>query len=169
MYELLLFTGGVYKFDEFGEFIDDIGGLIIEMESFKVSRGMYFLSEEIKVLLIVPEKEISEIENYAKNVKGNIESVLMKDEEIEKTILIFEIYKNCKINQGTTKEKLLTHLSSNPDFIQIKEFNISTPHEKEDFSEKISELLTLMEEMNILEKITSESKDDFYKISLKKE
>ncbi|WP_225370597.1 methyl-coenzyme M reductase family protein [Methanobrevibacter arboriphilus] len=42
MYELLLFTGGIYKFNEFKEFIDDLGGLIIEMESFKISRGMYF-------------------------------------------------------------------------------------------------------------------------------
>ncbi|WP_042704343.1 methyl-coenzyme M reductase family protein [Methanobrevibacter arboriphilus] len=54
MYELLLFTGGIYKFNEFKEFIDDLGGLIIEMESFKVSRGMYFLSEEVKVLILVP-------------------------------------------------------------------------------------------------------------------
>jgi len=91
MYKLLLFTGGIYKFNEFEEFIEDIGGLIIQIDSFKINRGMYFLSEEIKVLIIVPSEEENELKTIAKQIKGNIKTIAMKESEIEKIVLIFEI------------------------------------------------------------------------------
>lgn len=157
MYELLLFTGGIYKFDEFKEFIDDIGGLIVEMESFKVSRGMYFLSEEMKVLIIAPEEEKELIKDFAKKIKVNIEPVLMEDKEIEKVILIFEIHKKLQITKNINIENIIEYLLDNPDFIKIKNCNSENICNENTFDEKIKELLILMEEMNIIEKIEKEN------------
>jgi len=152
MYELLLFTGGVYKFDEFKEFIDDIGGLIIEMESFKVSRGMYFLSEEMKVLIIVPKEEKQIIKDFAKKIKGNIEPVLMENKEIEKIILIFEIHRKLQITEFMNIKDIINHLLDKPDFINIKDCSLENMCDENGFLEKINEILILMEEMNIIEK-----------------
>jgi len=155
MYELLLFTGGVYKFDEFKEFIDDIGGLIIEMESFKVSRGMYFLSEEMKVLIIAPEEEKQIIKDFAKKIKGHIEPIQMKDEEFEKVILIFEIHRKLQIAEFMNIDDIIKHLLDKPDFINIKNCslkNICDEMDENGFLEKTNGLLILMEKMNIIEK-----------------
>ncbi len=182
MYELLLFTGGIYKFNEFKEFIDDLGGLIIEMESFKVSRGMYFLSEEVKVLILVPIGEKKEITQFAKKIKGSIEPVLMEEKECEKVILIFEIYKKLKINELTSIEIIIDHLINNTNFIEIKNLKNELPYEKyeknkiersitnfqikkenykkEEFLEKIIDLLIIMEKMKIIE--TVEKKESAY-------
>ncbi|BBL61455.1 MAG: hypothetical protein ISP01_00735 [Methanobrevibacter arboriphilus] len=182
MYELLLFTGGIYKFNEFKEFIDDLGGLIIEMESFKVSRGMYFLSEEVKVLILVPIGEKKEITHFAKKIKGSIEPVLMEEKECEKVILIFEIYKKLKINELTSIEIIIDHLINNTNFIEIKNLKNELPYEKyeknkiersitnfqikkenykkEEFLEKIIDLLIIMEKMKIIE--TVEKKESAY-------
>lgn len=151
MYELLLFTGGIYKFDEFKEFIDDIGGLIIEMESFKVSRGMYFLSEEMKVLIITPEEEKNIIKEFAKKIKGNIEPVLMEDKESEKVAIIFEIHKKLQIREFLNIESIEKHLLNKPDFITIKNCNLENICNENNFSEKIIEILSLMEDMAIIE------------------
>ena len=164
MYELLLFTGGVYKFDEFKEFIEDIGGLIVQINSLEISRGMYFLSEEIKVLLIVPSKEENELKVIAKQIKGNIKTIAMKESEIEKIVLIFEIYKNLKINESMDLKTIIHYLKSNQDFIKLEEEckfeNICNYNE---FIEKILELLFIMEKMKIIVKI--EKKENYeYKL-----
>ncbi|MCL2687391.1 MAG: hypothetical protein FWE58_02525 [Methanobrevibacter sp.] len=166
MYELILFTGGVYKFDEFEEFIDDLGGLIIEMESFKFNRGMYFLSEEMRVLVLIPEKENEELKRFVKRIKGTLDSVQMKDTDLEKVILIFEIYKIFEINETMNFESIIAYLSDSPDFIQLKNFKINNPHKQENFSKNIEKLLIMMEEMKLIKKIEKE-KSDYYKINLK--
>jgi hypothetical protein len=165
MYDLVLFTGGVYQFDKFEEFIDDIGGLIIEMESFKINRGMYFLSEEMRVLTLIPEIELSEVKNLANDIKGMIEPVEMLDNELEKVILIFEIYKIFKIFESMNFKTILKHLSNDPDFVKVKNFKIQNPHKQKNFTEKIEKLLVMMEDMNLIEKI--QNKDLLYKIALK--
>ena len=165
MYELLLFTGGVYKFDEFTELIDDIGGLIIEMESFKVNRGMYFLSEEMRVLIVIPEEEKEIIKSFAKKIKGNIEPILMENKEIEKVILIFEIHKKLQIAEFINIDNIITYLLSNPDFINIKNYSLKGIYD-ERILENIEDVLILMEEMNIIEKIERDS-SVHYKIKSK--
>ncbi|MEA4957664.1 hypothetical protein SDC9_08626 [bioreactor metagenome] len=163
MYELLLFTGGVYKFNEFKEFIEDIGGLIIEMESFKISRGIYFLSEEINVLILAPVGEKEEIEFFAKNIKGSIEQVKMEEKESEKVIIIFEIYKKLKINKLSSIDEIVANLIDNNEFIKIKNRKNEITINKEEFLEKITNLLILMEEMEIIKRIEKE-KTSYFKI-----
>jgi len=157
MYELLHFNGGVYKFDDFKEFIEDIGGLIIEMESFKISRGMYFLSEEMNVLIIVPKEEKENVNSFAVKIKGRIESVLMENKEIEKAIIIFEIYKKLQINDSINIDTITRYLLDKPDFININKYSLENIIDKNDFPEEISELLILMEKMNIIEKFKKDN------------
>jgi len=164
MYKLLLFTGGVYKFNEFKEFIEDIGGLIVQMDSFEINRGMYFLSEEIKVLIIVPSDEENELKAIVKQIKGNIKTIAIKESEIEKIVLIFEIYKNLKTNEFMDLTTIIHCLKNNQDFVKIegtcKFENICNYNE---FKEKILELLFIMEKMKIIVKI--EKKDNYeYKL-----
>ena len=165
MYKLLLFTGGVYKFNEFEEFVEDIGGLIVQIESLKISRSMYFLSEEIKVLIIIPSKEENELKTLAKQIKGNIKTIDMKESEIEKIVLIFEIYKNLKTNEYMDLKTIIHYLKNNQDFIKLEEeYKFENICNYDEFKEKIFELLYIMEEMKIIERIR---KKEIYEYKLK--
>lgn len=193
MYKLLLFSGGIYKFSEFEEFIEDIGGFIVKIDSFKISRGMYFLAEEIKVLLVAPSVEIEELMIFAKNIKGSIEKIDVEDIEKEKIILLFEIYKNLKINETLSfLNDIVNILKNKTDFISLDGFEIDktffnnemeycrnfSNNQKENnenneefieytnINEIIYELLDILEKMKIIEKIIKETSFE-YKISLK--
>lgn len=162
MYKLLLFTGGVYKFNEFKEFIEDIGGLIVQMNSLEISRGMYFLSEEIKVLIIVPSEEEMELKAIAKEIKGNVKTIKIKESEIEKIVLIFEIYKNMKTNESMDLKTIIHYLKNNQEFIKLEEeCKFENICNYEEFLEKIVELLFIMEEMKIIEKIEKEENYEY--------
>ncbi len=175
MYKLLLFSGGVYKFDEFKEFIEDIGGIIVKIDSFEINRGMYFLSEEIKVILLVPSMDYDDIFSLAKNIKGNLEEIDMGSTDKEKVILIFEIYKNLKINESLDLKELIHLIKNNQDFISINGFKIDKKffHDEmgycKEFSKNqekceyntikdiIKELLDIMEKMKLIEKRKKET------------
>ncbi len=81
MYEVLLFSGGVYRFDELVEFVEDIGGMVLKKDCFEIIRGDYFLSEEIHVLLVVPEEETKNAKSIAKGIKGRIEKPELGDDQ----------------------------------------------------------------------------------------
>jgi hypothetical protein len=72
MYHVTIYTGGIYKFDEFIEFIEDLGGIVLKRDKFQISRGDYFLSEEVHALTVIPEKEQQNVILMAKKLKGNI-------------------------------------------------------------------------------------------------
>ena len=69
MYEIILFSGGVYKYDELTEAVEDLGGLILRKDNFHISRGESYLSEEIEVMLIIPEEDKPTIESSFKGYK----------------------------------------------------------------------------------------------------
>ncbi|MCK9152476.1 methyl-coenzyme M reductase family protein [Methanobacterium alcaliphilum] len=73
MYIITVYTGGSYKFDEFREFIEDLGGLILKKDCFQLIRGLYFLSEEIHVLTIIPYKDKEATIKKTKEIKGILE------------------------------------------------------------------------------------------------
>jgi len=74
MYQILLFNGGVYKFIQLQEYLDDVGGILIREDRLQITRGASFLSEQIRVTLIVPSKEVESIKSLAKEIKGEIET-----------------------------------------------------------------------------------------------
>ena len=107
MYEILLFGGGVYKFDELVEFIEDIGGIVLNKEQLDISRGNYFLSEEIRVLLIVPKKEVESVKLIVKEIKGEIEDLNLTDDQSNAFLSYFPIYSIlCGVRTWISKEDL---------------------------------------------------------------
>jgi len=86
MYEILLFNGGEYRFDELVEFVEDIGGMMLRKDSFEVSRGEYFLSEQIQVLLVIPQKESGNLRSLTEDIRGQIQELKIEN-HIKSSIL----------------------------------------------------------------------------------
>ncbi|WP_225370598.1 hypothetical protein [Methanobrevibacter arboriphilus] len=108
----------------------------------KLVEECIFLSEEVKVLILVPIGEKKEITHFAKKIKGSIEPVLMEEKECEKVILIFEIYKKLKINELTSIENIIDHLINNTNFIEIKKPKKTNYHITNMKKNKIEESIT---------------------------
>ncbi|ADP77635.1 Protein of unknown function UCP019164 [Methanothermus fervidus DSM 2088] len=143
MYELVLFTGGVYKYDEFEEFIEDIGGLILRQDKFEVHRGIYFLREEIKALTLVPECEIDKVKKFAKNLKGEIETIDVEDEVKEKSLWCLAVYDILsKSGDWMDKKEIKNKISCPCDYFFCEEKLCS--------KEWLKEILNAMVEMDII-------------------
>lgn len=82
MYRILVFNGGVYKFNELVEFVEDVGGVLFREKRLQISRGNYFLREEIRVMIAIPEDELETLKARVKDLKGHL-----KDLELEKELL----------------------------------------------------------------------------------
>jgi len=87
------FTGGVYKFDELAEYLDDAGGLLIREDRLHINRGSYFISQELQVIMIVPQEEVNHLIAQASEIKGIIEEVSLKEKD-EKEMFLFLILYN---------------------------------------------------------------------------
>lgn len=107
MYRILLFSGGAYKFNELVEFVEDVGGVVFREERLQISRGNYFLREEIRVMIAIPEDELETLKIRVKELKGHL-----KDLELEKELMdivnsyIF-IYNLLSMPGGWTKIKFI--------------------------------------------------------------
>jgi hypothetical protein len=73
MYKILVFNGGVYRFDELVEMVEDLGGLVLKKEYFHISRGASYLSEAVQVTLIVPEEDEKTVESLCRDIKGTVD------------------------------------------------------------------------------------------------
>jgi hypothetical protein len=92
MYEIILFSGGVYKYDELVETVEDLGGLILRKDNFHISRGESYLSEEIEVMLIIPEEDKTTIESVSKDIKGTIDKLNLEKSERNNILTYLSIY-----------------------------------------------------------------------------
>ncbi len=117
MYQVLLYSGGIYKFDEFVEFVEDCGGLVLKKDSFYISRGEYYLGEEIRVLIIIPIQEKEKTVKMAQELKGKIETVDLEFEEKSKILSCLVVYDflNNKL-QPLEKEKIDENLTCHCNF-----------------------------------------------------
>ncbi len=75
MYQIMHFRGGIYKFDELVELVEDTGGIVLDKDSFEIIRGDSYLSQEVHVLLVVPENEIKNIKLLISEIKGMVEDI----------------------------------------------------------------------------------------------
>lgn len=75
MYEIFLFSGGVYRFDELKEAVEDVGGLVLKKDLFHISRGSSFLADEVHVMLIIPLDEEETIKSLVDDIKGHLEKI----------------------------------------------------------------------------------------------
>ncbi len=80
MYKILVYSGGVYRFDEVLECVEDIGGIVLKRDEFNISRGSYFISQEVHVIIVTPEEGLDELKQIAADLKGDIEELDVDDE-----------------------------------------------------------------------------------------
>jgi hypothetical protein len=92
MYRVLLFSGGIYKFDQLKEYLEDVGGILIREDRLQIIRGSSFLSEAVRVMLIVPIKEVEPIKSLANEIKGEIEVLKIEQNLKNEYISIISIY-----------------------------------------------------------------------------
>ena len=100
MYEIFYFRGGVYKFDELVEYIEDVGGMVLRKDCFELIRGDSYLSTEVHVLIIVPEEEVENINSLIEEIKGVSDEV--KATEEQKKILVGSLSIYDSINRADT-------------------------------------------------------------------
>lgn len=147
MYKTLLFNGGVYKFEDLVEYIEDIGGLVVKEDRLHITRGSYFISEEIRVMLIVPTSEFSGVKSVVDDIKGNVEELVLEEELYIKLINALKIYNVlCKSDKCLTKPDIL-HLINSKDIDYIKISNETSIPGK-----KLDDTLELMISLELIDK-----------------
>ena len=155
MYQVLLFNGGIYKFIQLQEYLDDVGGILIREDRLQISRGSSFLSEQIRVTLIVPSKEVESIKLLANEIKGEIE-ILKIDQSLEHELLsIINIYNVLSLANDWVKSEEIKLLMECPCIS-----NICREDEKCTFN-KIDEILSKMCTLKILETRQKLEKQEF--------
>lgn len=92
MYSIIVFSGGYYRFDEFREYIEDIGGLVIRRDSLTIRRGIFFLRNELRALCVVPEDEVENVTREASRIKGEIEIPVVVADAGERIQSCFRIH-----------------------------------------------------------------------------
>lgn len=92
MYKILLFNGGVYRFTDMVETVEDMGGLVLRKDCFHIIRGLSFLGEDIQVMLIIPEKDYEIVKDLSKEIKGEIKEFEMDSNEKNMFLTYIPIY-----------------------------------------------------------------------------
>ena len=86
MYEIFLFSGGLYRFDEFKEAVEDVGGMVLKKNLFHKIRGTSFLSDEVQVVIIIPLEDEKDIKEFSDEIKGRLEK--LEAENLKNTDII---------------------------------------------------------------------------------
>jgi hypothetical protein len=92
MYEFLHFRGGMYRFDELSEFVEDVGGLVLSRDHFEIIRGDSYLSTEVHVLLMVPEEELKLLNSLITEIKGMSDNLEITDQQKINLLSYLSIY-----------------------------------------------------------------------------
>ncbi len=92
MYKILVYNGGVYRFDELVEFVEDSGGIILRRDDFEISRGVYFISQEVHVIIITPEEVTEDLKLMAAELKGDVEILDVEYEDRINVISLLPVY-----------------------------------------------------------------------------
>ena len=92
MYRILVYTGGVYRFNEIVELVEDSGGIVLKRDEFQISRGDYFISQEIHVIIVIPEEAFEELQNLTKELKGDLELLELDYEQKLAIISLIPVY-----------------------------------------------------------------------------
>ncbi|MDP3623668.1 MAG: methyl-coenzyme M reductase family protein [Methanobacteriaceae archaeon] len=111
MYQIRIYSGGLYKFNEFVEFIDDLGGLVLKRDKFHISRGEYFLSEELHALTVIPTQESENAEIKAKNLKGSLNLLDVEEDNRIKILSCLTLHDLLSKNiDGLNKEQIINEI-----------------------------------------------------------
>lgn len=145
MYLVLVYSGGIYKFDEFVEFVEDLGGLVLKKDSFHISRGDYYLGEDIRALTIIPSQEKEKTQQLAQELKGRIENLEMENDEKSKILsclVVYDLLSNSPNGMGKEKIKELLDCPCS--------FHICDKNDKKCYFPNLEEILKAMVDMDLL-------------------
>ena len=163
MYEVLLFRGGMYKFEELSEFVEDVGGLVLNRDHFEIIRGDSYLSTEIHVLLMVPEEEIEPLRLIISEIKGIAESLEITDEQRTQLLLYLSVYDALNKNDSWSLKEPLMDLIICPCYAMLC---TNSGNNECLLNDKLDEILEEMCSNGIIE---SKIEDDKILYRLKKE
>lgn len=157
MYKILHFSGGVYKFDLLAEHVEDVGGLLFQENHLQISKGSYFLSEEVQVIFMVPTNEVSSVKEVASEIKGEIEEVEIEEPLKSNLINSLDIYNIlCKaedwVNQDLISESYEYNLAEDG-FVEYGNDN--------HILDNRDECLDLMLSLELIEKRENKGKSEY--------
>ncbi|MDD1764322.1 MAG: hypothetical protein LUQ70_06365 [Methanobacteriaceae archaeon] len=150
MYRIIRFTGGVYKFDELAEYLEDAGGMLVQEDRLHIIRGSSFITQELRVIMIVPGDEVEQVKSLAQDIKGQIDEDVNLDTQEELEMLhYFYLYQALSqagewVNLSCIKDltEILYHAEDPlPDLVYLNYFNESAL--PEDFRKSLDTMCSL--------------------------
>lgn len=123
VYMLLGYSSGFYRFNEMVEFVEDAGGIVLTRDEFHISRGSYFISQEVHVILVIPQEVLKDLKVFAKELHGDIEYLKVEKEQQINVISIIPVY-NLLSHEGSWMDiKTMRNIIECPCITEIcKEF-----------------------------------------------
>ncbi len=123
VYMLLGYSSGFYRFNEMVEFVEDAGGIVLTRDEFHISRGSYFISQEVHVILVIPQEVLKDLKVFAKELQGDIEYLKVEKEQQINVISIIPVY-NLLSHEGSWMDiKTMKNIIECPCITEIcKEF-----------------------------------------------
>ena len=123
VYMLLGYSSGFYRFNEMVEFVEDAGGIVLTRDEFHISRGSYFISQEVHVILVIPQEVLKDLKVFAKELHGDIEYLKVEKEQHINVISIIPVY-NLLSHEGSWMDiKTMENIIECPCITEIcKEF-----------------------------------------------
>jgi hypothetical protein len=163
MYEIFYFRGGVYRFDELVEYIEDVGGMVLSKDCFEIIRGEYFLAKEVHVLLVIPESEIGNTKSLIYEIKGMMDKVEITDEQKKLLLSYLSIYDALNRSKEWTGEKSLRDTITCPCYAMLCN---QVEDEECQLDAELEQILTKMCAYGVIEHNISDGKSEY---RLKKE
>ncbi|MGZ7136282.1 MAG: methyl-coenzyme M reductase family protein [Methanobacterium sp.] len=160
MYKILHFRGGIYKFEELSEYVEDVGGLVFNKDHFEIIRGDSPLSTEVHVLLMVPEDELKTVFSIISEIKGIHDDIEITADQRNKFFAFLSIYDALNRNDSWTSKD---HLK---DFLVCSCLTMPCENNEDDVCILEDNLDEIMEEMYSNDIIESKIEDDtvFYRL-----
>jgi hypothetical protein len=150
MYRIIRFTGGVYRFHELAEYLEDAGGMLVQEDRLHIIRGSSFITQELQVIMIIPPDEVEHVKSLAQDIKGQIEEDLNLDPQDEVEMLhYFYLYHTLSQAGEWVDLSMIKDLTDQlyhaedplPDLVYLNYFNeSSTP---EDFKKSLDIMCSL--------------------------
>ena len=94
------------------EFVEDSGGIVLSRDEFHISRGAYFIFQEIHVIIVIPEEALDDFKIFAaKELKGDIEELEIEEKQKIEVISVIPVYDilshlGCWVNLKTLEEMI---------------------------------------------------------------
>ncbi len=160
MYKITIYVGGLYKFDEFKELVEDLGGLVLKKDRFSFNRGDYFIGEQVHVLTIIPREDKEKTEIIARDIKGRLEKPKISKKDKRKIMACLPIHDILsKSSDWISKESLEKSISC-PCYSPV-----CNQKEEYCFIDYLEEVLSGMVDMEMLEEQESSNGKE-YKIKI---